>query len=121
MPLWYGGKPWLKSAARIKKGAPVYFHHTPHQCGDSAEEWTGQGQTTHSCAEQHHPPGCRHPSNTNFNPSNEGLFKAGPSLKWVNQLKARGCPTFASNHCVRKGDHALRLNKHPTFQRKSPI
>ena len=53
MTLWNGGKPWLTSGARIKKGAPV----TPTKLSINAvilqRNGSGQAQNTHSSAEQH--------------------------------------------------------------------
>ena len=46
---------------------------------------SGQDQSTHSGPEQHHSPGCRHPPNTMGHPSDEGVFKAAPSLKGGSQ------------------------------------
>ena len=54
MTLWNGGKPWLTSAARIKKGAPVTPTKLPINAVILQRNRSGQDQTTHYSPEQHH-------------------------------------------------------------------
>ena len=53
MTLWNGGKPWLTSAARIKKGAPVTPTKLPINAVILQRNGSSQRQTAHSGAEQH--------------------------------------------------------------------
>ena len=89
--MWWWRSGWLEQLLATRPETPALIrrihtsssHHTPHQCSDSAEEWIRPG-SNHPLRPRTAPPAtpvAANPPAPLVHPSDEGVFKAAPSLK----------------------------------------